>query len=768
MAFKDKSKPASVSICYLEMSKDPPSERSYGTEIEDYILPHQPLPREAFVIGHQQDRAITMLAAISASGSHAVTISTINDKGIIDLWELRLAETISRVSYPYSYTPSRAHYDIDLNARNQEQFGLSLSWNGSQISIHKTRKSDSKGIFVLEYHEEINQTQDQEQTITPSLQVSHRHNKCNLLKSFKGDAGFTNLSTSQPDDESERFIAFDMEGFSVYETVNQWEMIYHIPQLRRFSDFNLRVEWKFLGAVAVGSILALKISEYQLSIRDLNTGMQRHLIDTQHMIENHFLSSDGGTLAIITTKNILLYSTETGGVFHMFDGSSYIWHGFIEGDNYICGSHYLRGKYRYFIVETRSSSRLKRYIAPLLDLGHVVRDIKLGEKLDKSNANSTVVLSFNASILEAYFLDDLLTSIEDTSQCAPASGSDLIEIPEIDHGEEVPYSGGTFVIQKTGHGILKKITLDIRFKDGKSRQYWWEQARCYFRKENPYFMVVQSVHVDICFLSWKLPQSSHDELKLLFCWASMGYNIRNRLSIHAHREYPVLDIGGYDFDLSPGIPGTLASPRSLRDRYKFLLSDGHHCDAAVNAATKYLSTFINYYPILDGHSISLIPEIINYQEHYRAKLFLDKLLQTNNWIPLRAYPRGVNPIGVILEKAKTTPSAYEIGCLFINYSLDKAKEYNDLTYILYLLEFMDDLTTRYPDLALRITRRFSYIRCHDREFVIRNHRIVHPPTLSQLWRSNSSKIYESRNPILQFQLNTREEDPLNKNFTEDV
>ncbi|KAF9582258.1 hypothetical protein BGW38_000439, partial [Lunasporangiospora selenospora] len=740
----------------------------------DQILPQQPSPRRAFLtgnraidgVGEQQELTEILGAAISASGSHAVTISRIGNRDIIDLWELRLEEAISRVSYPYSRTPSSVYSDIDLNIRSRGCFGLSLSWNGSQISIHNTRKSNEEEILILEYHEEINQTQDQEQSFSPSIQVSRRHNKCNLLKSFQGDARFTNLSTSQLNDESERFVVCGMEGFSVYKTIDQWETIYHIPQPRHIFNRPLLPKRDFIGAVAVGSILALRISEYQLSIWDLNTGTQRHLIDTQHRFSRHFLSSDGGTLAIITEKNILLYSTETGDIFHLFDGSSYCWHGFIEGDRYIYGSHHLRGKDRFFIVDTRGTSRLKRYIDPLFDLHHIVQDVKLGERWDRSNADSTVVISFNAFTLEVYYLDDLLTSVKDKFWCVPAGGLDLIEIPEIRPGEEIPYSGGTFVIQETRHGYLRTITMDIRFKDGKSRQYWWKDARCFYRKENSKLMMIQPNDYHPRFLSWEIPQSSHEELELLFCLDELGANRSTGLSI-----YPVLSLDGCYIYLPPGASGTLVFPQPSQNGYGSLLDDLLQCDAAMDAGIKYLSTFMNHYPVLGDHLRSLIPRII-YSSRCnltdRAKLVLDKLLQTNNWIPLRAYTRGANPVGIILEGTKTDPSEYEIGCLLINYSLDKAKEYNNLTFILYLLECMDDLTTRYPDLALRITRRFGYIRCHDRGFVIRNHRVVHPPTLSQLWRSNDSKIYESRNPILQFELNTGRKDPRNENFTEDV
>ncbi|KAF9584529.1 hypothetical protein BGW38_006120, partial [Lunasporangiospora selenospora] len=282
-----------------------------------------------------------------------------------------------------------------------------------------------------------------------------------------------------------------MEGFSVYKTIDQWEMIYHISQPRYSNSLHTSEEWYLIAAATVGGILALMISGYRFLIWDLNTGMQRYLIDTQHWITNHFLSSDGGTLAIITEKDILLYSTETGDTIHRFDGSSYRWHGFIEGDRYLYGSYYLRGKRRYFIVDTRSTSRLKRYIAPLSNPDHIVQDIMLGEKWDGTNGNPTVVLSFQNLLLETYFLDDVLTSVDDKSHCAIAGGSDLVEIPEIIPGEVIPYSGGTFVIQEIGQGSQRKISLDIRFKDGRSRQYWWINARFYFRKENPRLMMVR-------------------------------------------------------------------------------------------------------------------------------------------------------------------------------------------------------------------------------------------------------------------------------------
>ncbi|KAF9580267.1 hypothetical protein BGW38_003153, partial [Lunasporangiospora selenospora] len=565
------------------------------------------------------------------------------------------------------------------------------------------------------------------------------------------------------------FVTCDGEGFSVYKTAGEWEMLYHIPQLRHAVSLYIFGDWGL--PEIVGNIMALEISSYQLLIWDLDTGTKRLHIGTQHPIKNRFLSSDGRTLAVVTEENVLLYSTVTGDLLHRFGGSSYDWYGFIEGDRGIYGSYFQERKRIFFITDTRRTSRMERFIAPPLNWDHVVQDIKVGEKWDGTNTKSTVVLSFKGFILEAYYLEDTLAGTEDESQCASSSGSDLVEIPEITFGKEVAYSGGTFTIQETVHGSPRKILMDIRFKDGKSRKYWWIVTRCYFWKASSQFMMVQEFTQSPRFVSWRLPQSSQDELEILFYWIQKRDEV-TKLSIHPNGDYPVLSTAEGDFQLYPGGPCTLADPRSLqKGLFFFILLQKFQCKRAMDAEIKYLCSFVNQYPVQGDHSESLLSNLIKIRNDFdsdRAELLLKKLLQANSWIPLRAYSRGANPVGAILEETKTDSSAYETGRLLINYSLDKAKEHNDLTYILYLLECLDDLTVRYPDLALRITRRFSYIRCQDREFIINNHTIAHPPTFGRLWGSKVSKIHECRNPVLQFLLNTQPDDPLTKNFTEEV
>ncbi|KAF9586719.1 hypothetical protein BGW38_007552 [Lunasporangiospora selenospora] len=120
----------------------------------------------------------------------------------------------------------------------------------------------------------------------------------------------------------------------------------------------------------------------------------------------------------------------------------------------------------------------------------------------------------------------------------------------------------------------------------------------------------------------------------------------------------------------------------------------------------------------------------------------------------------------MLEKAKTDPIAIELVRLFVDYCFETAKATKEIVFIQHLLECMDELTDSYADLAFQITREFAFLRNHDRQFVIENHRIAHPPAIRRFWALDDTKIYECRNPILQIQLNNKAPDELNKNFTE--
>ncbi|KAF9583778.1 hypothetical protein BGW38_008563 [Lunasporangiospora selenospora] len=764
---KDETTPGSFMICYVELSQNPPSEDSF-----DCILPRLPSPRRAFHIRHsitgdsseQQLPATIRRVGISGSGSHAATLSKVGKKLLIDLWELRLSEAISRVSYPYSHTISSAHAIIDAETVLYQDVGLSLSWDGSLIVAFKTRQTSPGKIHVFEYYGDVYRPQSKGQQVSLPLEPSNCHKKCTLLQSFRGDAKFTNLSISKWDYHSQRFIACDREGFSVYKTTDQWEMLYHVPVFHMYSDRAI--------STAVGGIFTLEISIYQLSIWDLVTGAPKHLIDTKHRIVGHFLSVTGETLAIAAEEAIFLYSTESGDLLQQFSESCDWWYGFVDGDRGIYGSHPTRQRHAFFITDIRNPSRPKRLVDASLDWNRIVRDVKVGEESDGTNIMLTAVLSFRESILEVNFLEDTLEGTVDEPLCTSACASDRITTPAIAFGEEVSYSGGAFVVQEATYVSQKQLIMDIRFKDGKSKRFWWVANSCFFIKESSRFMTSLSNRSCTRFMTWKLPQSSQDELELIFFGRRDTSEDVIELSTCSHGGYPVLSTVGRDLWLYSREWLSLDDPNVLSEELWMITGGGtFQCNEAMEAEARYLCSFDNHYSTPGNHSKSLVPRVCRIHAGFnnnRARPILKTLLQANNWIPLKAYSRGSNPLGIILEEARTESTAIEVARMLIDYSLNKVKEDNDLVYILYLLECMDELAARYPDLALRITRGFCYIRCYDRKFIINNHRIARPPSLWQIWSSDASKVYECRNPILQLDIANQNFDQLNEGFTEDV
>ncbi|KAF9540629.1 hypothetical protein BGW38_009861, partial [Lunasporangiospora selenospora] len=141
--------------------------------------------------------------------------------------------------------------------------------------------------------------------------------------------------------------------------------------------------------VAAGSTLVLEVSDYQFSIWDLNTGTPKHLIDLKLKSIENFLSSDGKMLAIVTKGTLFLYATETGLLLNQFEESSVKWHGFVGGDRGIHGIRNLKGGRQHFIMDTRNTSRLKKFISIKLSENYLIRDIKIREMGDGADPMAT-------------------------------------------------------------------------------------------------------------------------------------------------------------------------------------------------------------------------------------------------------------------------------------------------------------------------------------------------------------------------------------------
>ncbi|KAF9581403.1 hypothetical protein BGW38_001602, partial [Lunasporangiospora selenospora] len=122
----------------------------------------------------------------------------------------------------------------------------------------------------------------------------------------------------------------------------------------------------------------------------------------------------------------------------------------------------------------------------------------------------------------------------------------------------------------------------------------------------------------------------------------------------------------------------------------------------------------------------------------------------HSWVPLLKYSVGSNPIGILLEY-KTKSEISELVKIMIEYCIERAKATQDIAYITFICEVMDELASQHPDLAIRVTRAFAYLNCTDRDSVIQHAAIIQHPSVSSVWNRKEVSLDRCRNPILQVQ-----------------
>ncbi|KAF9580561.1 hypothetical protein BGW38_002732, partial [Lunasporangiospora selenospora] len=174
-----------------------------------------------------------------------------------------------------------------------------------------------------------------------------------------------------------------------------------------------------------------------------------------------------------------------------------------------------------------------------------------------------------------------------------------------------------------------------------------------------------------------------------------------------------------------------------------------------NIYLRYLGNIINS-PLPDCADLSAMSSIC---QNYEYNIGLMKRLfglvlqhgKPYSWVPLLKYPTGSNPIGILLEYTRTNPEVSELVKLMTEYCIDRAMATQDITYAMFLCENMDDLASQYPDLALRVTRTFAFLKCSDRHSVLQHARVIQHPSLSSLWSQKEVSLDRCRNPILQLQ-----------------
>ncbi|KAF9579672.1 hypothetical protein BGW38_003975, partial [Lunasporangiospora selenospora] len=407
------------------------------------IHPTLPLPRRSINVWHERNNNNTdshenpetrlypckiVQYAVSASGSHAVTASYNKDKLHIDLWELDLESTFDYQTYPSPSSLSTAHIAVAWRRHSiLEANELSISWDGSQISLNMpldTKEWPGIRLYGVSDNTEPN---EESKKAPRQLCASTRHQGCGGLLSLIGFAKFTNVSTEEWSDLSERYLACDKMNVFVYSTTDQWKVIYSIQILP--SPVNERAS--SLVSTAKGGSFVLRESPLQLSVWSVESGKRKCVVNTTHTILRYFLSSDGSSIAVSTEMDLFIHSTASGKLLRKLGlESSELDEPFLffEGDSKILTmSVWNTGEYRVHDASTLQSLGETTVIS---QESLSVQDIVPMWTWRPTTTGATIIAQSHGSQLDISFMEDSIHHVEnDTEQeCNPTTADQELEL----------------------------------------------------------------------------------------------------------------------------------------------------------------------------------------------------------------------------------------------------------------------------------------------------------------------------------------------------
>lgn len=240
-----------------------------------------------------------------------------------------------------------------------------------------------------------------------------------------------------------------------------------------------------------------------------------------------------------------------------------------------------------------------------------------------------------------------------------------------------------------------------------------------------------------------------------------------------------------------------------------LINEGNKCSYSKDEvywslATTYLGAHVNSSFGAESKSVmsilcSLICKSVNSANISEYRVFMTLFLSSPNvsWIPQSNYAPGANPLGILLEGARTKPSVMDFAKDMITWCTGLATKYGRQEYLYLVLPCMPELIYAHTDLALEVTQSFAHVQLvdvekeekYDRKFIIDNHAIVNLLSINRVFSymvyhiitasnkylpyrwifdNKEPAIYNCNNPILQFRHNPNRPAPQNDYFTESI
>ncbi|KAG0261176.1 hypothetical protein BG011_001282 [Mortierella polycephala] len=749
----------------------------------------------------------------SGDGSVTATLSRTETHLYLELWD-----TSNSNSDEFQHPTHIAGIDIAVDRLRKIDnlaWGLSLSWDGSQVALldasvlrmsnstmrHYTRlfavydcqSASSSSATILS-------SPPSSSTGSMTLSASSRYQHCPGLQNFHGYGKFHITALKDQDIKNELFMAWDMESVQVYSAFGDWKLLHTLsfPE----SDFFNPVLACHGRHFAWNSQL-----DDVVSIWNIDQGSLVHVLLNQQstMADRIFvtISCNEYMFAIYRDGVIIVYWMATGAAFgsYTMPGEPVDFYNldFVNGDTQLM-----------LQSEHRDSDIGWNRIGLVLDVATMtvasyLPDIDACSPRYSETITSQSVTSKHGAKLDLIRLDDWIVQPLShgqhncDNQCitklSPLSEQPMeYTSPSGLHFQAKRYPPGvdadsqSFVVlgfDEYGDPVQKLV---LPPPPSKSRILWTYGGAGFLARVRQ-FVVTASQFIMV----WNVPTTLEGDFELMLIWCMdphvSYYRVGDNDDIWGvcdHHQLHIRRIYFYEEDIPPG--GDAIRPcrnqafcKETAAPFLFGLSLTVYFIAGTdesfrNAILRYVNTHINSYPDPEDYTKGVMHTICLFWRawhHSNHVILVTALLDDRygRWIPRLERAFDGDPLSVLIEKAVTEPQAMGLAEVIISYCIRKARSASDLQYlfpVLVHLFILVDPARNHSDLGLRILRQLAFLPVRSRSFIIDHHIIAHPPEFRlRFWVPHTRPLHGCKDPLLQLG-KTRKHNPKDIYFNRDL
>ncbi|GJJ71231.1 hypothetical protein EMPS_03581 [Entomortierella parvispora] len=152
---------------------------------------------------------------------------------------------------------------------------------------------------------------------------------------------------------------------------------------------------------------------------------------------------------------------------------------------------------------------------------------------------------------------------------------------------------------------------------------------------------------------------------------------------------------------------------------------------------------------------------------------LSELLSSKRvtWVPDTFATKENDPLSILMGIAKRQPSAIGASRIILDYCVEHAVNYRNLSFLSPLFLSLHSLMNLFPEEASEYLSKIAFIPAQQRSFIIDNHQVARPPRMFRIpfWKTSSVPLYKVEDPILQLVVTPpKEKDAANDTFTRPV